>query len=80
MQEYVFRFKIDKEDGFVPVFEATKMVESIGAIHKYNALLKVKDGIRDYTMNLLLDDKKKQAFCEWLEKRPEILSFAYNMV
>lgn len=80
MEEYIVYMIVNKKDGFVPVNRASKIVEDIGGVHKYSALLETKDGDRKYTMNVLLDDEKKKELSEWLDICSDILQYEIKML
>ena len=80
MEEYVVLMIVNKKDGFVPLNRASKIVEDIGGVHKYSALLEVKDGNRKYTMNVMLDEEKKKKLSEWLDVCPDILQYEIKMI
>lgn len=80
MREWVILMGINKEYGFIPVFKVSKIVEKEGGIHKYNALLKVEDGIRKYTVNGVFDEKIKSKLVEKIGSIEGILWFKIEKI
>lgn len=78
--EWVVYLTIDKEDGFIPVNKVKKIIEDLGGLHKYSALLEVKDGEREYTINTLMTRLQRKKLEEALREVREILRFDFSMV
>ena len=78
--EYKITLIINKKDGFIPVAETSKIIEELGGKHKYNALLEVKDGDREYTINAVMSKEVLGKLNIWLDNKPEILQHSVSMV
>ena len=78
--EYKITLTIKKKDGFIPVAETSKIIEELGGKHKYNALLEVKDGDRQYTINAIMGEDVLEGVNKWLDNKPEILQHTFSMV
>lgn len=77
ISEYVIYLTINKDNGFIPVARASKMIEELGGTHKYSSLLEVKDGDREYTINALMTGEIIQELDSWLDTMPDILQHSY---